>query len=291
MKKLIIEARINEYQGRDDNPHVPWLAAEIAEDAARCRAEGASVVHFHARSADGSPDHSYDAYADCIRKVRAGSDILVHPTLGFVTLDASAEQRLAAVTQLAQDAQTRPDFAPTDMGSVNVDYFDPVAKRFKTKSNVYRNDTATLEYFSENIRRLGLKQYLVCWNVSFTRQAEAFMNMGLVQEPAYMLFLLSDDIMLAGHPGTIQGLDAHLAFLPKDKRIEWTVCNFNGNLLRVSEKVIKEGGHISIGLGDHPYVENGAPTNAQLIKIIAEQARALGREIASVEETKEMLAM
>ena len=156
---------------------------------------------------------------------------------------------------------------------------------------MYRNDTATLEYFSENIRRLGLKQYLVCWNVSFTRQAEAFMNMGLVQEPAYMLFLLSDDIMLAGHPGTIQGLDAHLAFLPKDKRIEWTVCNFNGNLLRVSEKVIKEGGHISIGLGDHPYVENGAPTNAQLIKIIAEQARALGREIASVEETKEMLAM
>ena len=33
MKKLIIEARINEYQSRAVNAHVPWTAEEIGEDA------------------------------------------------------------------------------------------------------------------------------------------------------------------------------------------------------------------------------------------------------------------
>ena len=99
MEKLIIEARINEYQSRQQNPNVPWLASEIAEDAARCRGEGASVVHFHARHADGSPDHSAATYADAIAQVRAKSDILIHPTLGFVTLDAGPEERLATVAE------------------------------------------------------------------------------------------------------------------------------------------------------------------------------------------------
>ncbi len=276
---------------RDQNPHVPWLAHEIGEDAARCREEGASVVHFHARNADGSPDHRADSYAQAIREVRARSDILILPTLGYVTLDAGPEERLAAVLELAEQADTRPDFAPMDMGSVNVDWYNPEALRFDSKGLVYRNDTETLEYFAKHITQAALKQYQVSWNVSFTRQFEAFMDMGLIPEPAYLLLLLSDGIMLAGHPGTATGLDAHTAFLPKHKRVEWTVCNFNGDLLRVTEKIIKEGGHISIGLGDYAYVEHGAPTNAELIRRVREQARSLGREVAGVDETKEMLGM
>jgi uncharacterized protein (DUF849 family) len=264
MKKLIIEARINEYMSRDQNPNVPWLPEEIGEDAARCREEGASVVHFHARAADGGADHS---------------------------ADAGAEERLASVMELARDPATRPDFAPMDMGSVNVDWYDPEGLRFETKNLVYRNDTETLEYFAKNITAAGLKQYQVAWNVSFIRQHEAFMDMGLIPEPAYLLLLLSDGIMLAGHPGTPAGLDAYTAFLPKHKRVEWTVCNYNGDLLRVTEKIIREGGHVSIGLGDYPYAEHGAPSNAELIRKIRQQAQALGREVATVEDTRDILGM
>ena len=49
--KVMIEVRCNEYTMRDRNPNVPWSAAEIAEDAARCRDAGAAVVHYHARNA------------------------------------------------------------------------------------------------------------------------------------------------------------------------------------------------------------------------------------------------
>ncbi len=291
MQKLIIEARVNEYMMRSENPHVPWTPAEIAAAAAECREEGATIVHFHARNDDGSPDHRLGTYQDTMRRIHEMSDILIHPTLGYVTLGAGPEERLHNVMTMAQDPRTRPDFAPMDMGSVNVDWYNPGKTAYDTKDLVYRNDTETLEYFAEHITAAGLKQYLVSWNVSFTRQSVAFMDMGLIPEPAYMCFCLTDGIMLAGHPGTPQGLDAHTAFLPQDKRIEWTVCNFNGDLLKLSEKIIREGGHISIGLGDYPYSNIGNPKNAELIRIVREQAEALGREVATLDETREILGM
>ena len=67
--------------------------------------------------------------------------------------------------------------------------------------------------------------------------------------------------------------------------------NYKGNLFLLTEKVIKEGGHISIGLGDYPYMEMGQPTNADLIAKVVEQARSLGREVATVEDTRQMLEM
>jgi len=84
---MIIEARVNEYAMRDDNPHVPWTADEIAETAARCREAGASILHFHARAADGAPLHAVEENAKIIRKVRERCDILILPTLGFVASD------------------------------------------------------------------------------------------------------------------------------------------------------------------------------------------------------------
>jgi len=291
MKKLIIEARINEYQARTENPHVPWLAEEIARDAEACQAEGASIVHFHSRHADGSPDHDFSTYQETIRRIRAVSDLMINPTLGYVTLDASAEERLSNVVALAKDPATRPEFAPMDMGSVNVDWYDPSEPGYRTKGLIYKNGTDTLEYFATNISASHMKHYLVGWNVSFIRQTIAFMDMGLIEGPVPFLIVLTDGIMLAGHPGTEAGLDAHLAFIPEDKKIEWIVCNFNGNLFELTEKAIREGGHIGIGLGDYPYAELGQPTNSDLVRRVREQAESIGRQIASPDEARQMLGV
>ena len=101
MRKLIIEARVNEYAMRDENPLVPWTPEEIARDAAACAEAGAAVVHFHARQADGAPEHGYDAYAETCSRIRAACPALIHPTLGYVALGAPAEERLRNVLRLA----------------------------------------------------------------------------------------------------------------------------------------------------------------------------------------------
>lgn len=288
MQKLIIEARVNEYAMRT-NPNVPWLPEEIARDALECREAGATIMHFHGRDHEGAPDHRYEVYRDTILATRDLTDIFIHPTLGYVTLDAAADERMANIVRLSNDPRTKPEFAPMDMGSVNVDWYDPEKREYTTKGLIYKNGTDTLERFASIIGQQDMTPYLVSWNVGFTRQIGAFLDMGLISAPAYVCFCMTDGVMLAGHPGTPEGLDAHTAFLPKNHRIEWTAVNFNGDLLRLTEKVIREGGHISIGLGDYPYAEYGRPTNAELIALVVRQAGELGREVASLEETREIL--
>lgn len=296
MQKLIIEARVNEYAWREGNAFIPYTPEEIARDCAECRAAGAAVVHFHARTTDGHPAHDFETYADTTRRIHAACDALVHPTLGYATVTEghsvpTPEQRLAHITRMAADPETRPDFAPMDMGSSNVDRFDPRTQRFITKDLVYRNDTATLEYFATEISRLKLKPYVVAWNIGFIRATESFLRAKLIAQPAYLCLCLTDGPILAGHPGTARGLAAHTDFLPRDLSIEWTVCNFGGNLLALAATIIAQGGHVSIGLGDYPYTELGRPTNAELVARVAQIARDLGREIASPAEAKTILAM
>ncbi|MEM9278630.1 MAG: 3-keto-5-aminohexanoate cleavage protein [Pseudomonadota bacterium] len=292
MDKIIIEARVNELATRKGNPHVPFLPKEIISNAKAVYDEGASVFHYHARTADGDPEHSADFYIETNAGIRAQSDILLHPTLGYVANDADAMGRFAAIEEMMQSAETAPDFAPMDTGSVNVDWWNPEKNSYDTTELIYRNSTGTLMHFAERIAHHGLKPYLVSWNVSFTRQIEQFLKMGVLSDPAYICFCMTDEIIFAGHPGTAEGLDAHTTFLPQDYRCVWTVVNYKGDLFELTEKVIRQGGHISIGLGDYAYMDGARHmTNAEVIAKVVAQARSLGREPATVAETREILEM
>ncbi len=291
MQPLIIEARVNEYSSRRRNPHVPWTPDEIARDALACREAGASIVHFHARHTTGAPSHDVHHYADAVARIHDACDILVHPTLGAFTVDGSAHQRVEHVMTMARDPRTRPDFFPMDMGSTNVDLYDAARRRFRTSDSVYCNSTATLQHFAACSRQSNLKPVLACWNVGFTRLALAFADSGLLDQPLFVEFVLSDGALLAGHPGTEAGLNAHLAFLPAERGVEWSACRIGGDLLDLTDAIVARGGHVAIGLGDHHYAEHGAPTNAELVARVVETGRRHGRQPASPAQVREMLAM
>ena len=289
-QKIIIEARINEYMKRDENPHVPWTPGEIAQAAADCRAEGASIVHYHVRNPDGSPCHDPEMYNDAIRRIRDACDILVHPTLGQVTIKGD-EARLRHIVETQNDPILKPNFAPIDMGSTNVDRFDSVAKAYASDDLAYVNTIGTLQFFARRMRELGVKPELVSWTVPFTRTIEAFLEMGLVDEPVYLLFSLTDSGIFGGHPGTIRGLQAHLDFLPRNRNIVWSASNKIGNLFGPASLACEQGGNIAVGLGDYPYLELGQPTNGAVIREFVRLARGFGREPATPAETHHILGM
>lgn len=291
MDKLIIEARVNEYAPRTRNRHVPWSPAEIVADAVACRNAGAAQVHFHAREADGSPDHRYESYRDTVAAIRARSDILIHPTLGYVTLNAPAPERLANVARMVEEG-VAPDIVPMDMGSTNVSVLDEQGRYIpELEERVYNNSTATLHYFADRIRHYGLKPYLQIWNISFMREMERFFRLGWLDAPVYCEFVCTDNHCIGGHPGTPRGLQALIDFVPADVPVHWTVCNYGGNLLPLVAQAIAQGGHISIGLGDYHYNEIGEPRNAELVERVVRIAREFGREVATPQEARQMLGM
>ena len=55
---------------------------------------GASMIHFHARDDDGAPAHAYERYRDSIRAIREASRLIVHSTLGQITIKGD-EARVA----------------------------------------------------------------------------------------------------------------------------------------------------------------------------------------------------
>lgn len=288
-KPFILEVRANEYTMRGGNIQVPWTVDEIVADALACAQAGAAIYHFHARMPDGAPDHRLGTYEEIIRRIKAQSDILVHPTLGAIALTGTAQERLANVEALCRDAATKPHFAPLDMGSTNADILDPATGHFVTEELVYTNTTRTLKYFAQRIPELGLKPYVMSWSVIYTRQIEAFLAMGLIQEPVYLAFNMAEGHSLAGHPGSVRGLMALLDFLPANRRIEWTACVHGGTLLPLLGAICEAGGHASIGLGDYPYRELGSPSNADIVRWTGQFTAACARPLATPAQAREIL--
>ena len=288
-KKLIIEVRANEYAMRARNPHVPWSAEEIGQDAAECRAAGASIVHFHARGPAGEPAFGLESYRAPIRAIRARCDMLVYPTLGAFERPLSAQERVAHIVELALQGEA-PDIAPMDMGSTNADRFDAASGWFTTEDRTYINSHATLRHFAHALGEAGVKPQLVCWNLPMLRCATAFLRAGLVAQPAWIYLGLSA-ASLAHHPPTLRGLMALVDFLPDDVRCEWTVALTGANLLPLAATAVALGGHVSIGIGDHDYAELGSPRNAELVRRVVEMARNCGREPATPDEARAMLGM
>lgn len=289
-KKLIVSVRLNEYKLRTANPNIPYTPDEIARAAADCRKAGASIVHFHARNPDGSPCFEPEVFAECVRKIRERSDILVDVTLGQVNV-AGDEQRIAHIRHMAKSAQTRPDFAAVDTGSTNVDAYDATAHRFISTNRSYVNSIDTCRFLIREMQSMGVRPAISAWAVPFLRGCASLLDHGDLPEPASVQIVLCDGGILGGHPNTPRGLMSMVEHLPLNYKIEWTVCCKEGNLFSAAATAIELGGHISPGLGDYAYPELGLPDNAVLVSRMVELGRSMGREPASVSDTRAMLGL
>ncbi len=289
MSKVILEVRCNEYAMRDRNPHVPWSAEEIAADAAECADAGAALLHFHARDPEtGAPSHAAADYGAAIRQSRTRSELLLMPTLGAHTLQDPRE-RVAHIVELGKDPATRPDLAPIDLTSTNLDPYRP-GRGFLAEDTVYVNTIGGLRTQIAEIHAAEVAVHAVLWNVGSTRVLGAFLEMGELPARLPVEIVLSDQI-LACHPETERGLDAILDFLPAKGDLPWLALCAGSTGLPLVEAVVERGGHLSFGLGDWPYPELGQPRNAQVVEEVERRVRAAGGEPASPSEAREMLGL
>jgi uncharacterized protein (DUF849 family) len=290
MKKLIITVRVNEYMDRSTNKHIPYTPDEIAQTAKECREAGASIIHFHARNSDGSPCYEPKVYAEIVEKIREKTDILVDSTLGVHTVKED-ENRIIHIKLMSEKSNSRPDFAAVDTGSTNLDTYNPTTKSFNTLNKTYINSTETCLFLAKGMTNSGVKPHLSVWSIPFIRMTHALIDMGAIKEPAYMQCVLADDWHIGAHPGTNQGLQSMIDFIPNDKKIEWTVALKFGNLLKIAALSLENGGHLAPGLGDYAYPELSYPSNAELVYKFAELGRSLARPPASTNEARSMLGI
>lgn len=286
---LIIELRCNETADKADRPNLPHSPEEIVHDAIEGQNAGASILHWHGRDpGTGEPRNDVEIYVETYQRVRENTDLLLHPTLGYIT-QTDIDDRIKHILAVNEDPYLRVDMVPVDFGSVNVDYWDPEGKGFATRDLVYNNPQSRLECTLSTLKRHGVHVGAVAWNVGHARTARCFREMDLLPKPTIWYLFFTGDIMPGGAAPTMDGLRSMVEQVPTGE--PWSVVCYNGDVMALASCAIAMGGHVSIGLGDHHYDRFGAPSNADLVRRVADLAETLGRPVATPEQTRKILGM
>jgi 3-keto-5-aminohexanoate cleavage enzyme len=286
MAKVIIESAINGNALRKLNPHIPYTPEEIANDAiATCKA-GAALIHFHVRDPEtGKWVQDVPYYAEVYRRARAASKALLWPT--FPT-DGDGQKRFSHFIELSKDPATKPDLGAGDMGSVNLVSYNRQSKKIQDENFIYCNSYATIRYFLENSRELGLRPTLQIFDASFLRAALVFLEQGVLTEPLLLKFYLGGPELPFGLPPTLKSLEAYLDML-KGVRVNWFGATLGGDNLPLVPVIVSLGGHVRIGLEDYQYAREGQLTNPQIVGRAVTTIRAMGHEVATPDEARKIL--
>lgn len=280
---LIIEAALNGVTFRARNPHVPLAPEEIADDALRCIAAGAAIIHNHLPDASLTGPAAAEAYLAGWRPVLAARpDALLYPT---VPVFGPMRERMAHVTLLAASGHLR--MSVLDPGSVNLGAAgdDGLPGLIDV---VYASSYADIRVAVDLLESHRLAPSIAIFEPGFLRTVLVYHRAGRLPRGAFIKPYFGGDTDLIGQPSgvtfglppTRAALDAYLELLDGTD-LPWAVAVLGGDVLAsgMARLAMERGGHVRVGLEDH--AGSRQPTNEELVAEVAALARELGRPLAT----------
>jgi 3-keto-5-aminohexanoate cleavage enzyme len=269
---VITAAMVGAETTREQTPHLPITAEEIAEDAAKCREAGAAMVHLHVRTADGKPSQDAELFRAAIRAIRKRTDVLIQTSTGGA-VGMSVDERCGPLTLTGPD---RPDMATLTTGTVNFG------------EEVFWNPRPLVRDIAKRIKALGLRPEIECFDVGMIDEARYLAKEGLIDLPAHFDFVLGVPGTLAARP---EALDFMISSLPEGST--WTVAAVGRHQLPFVEHAAERGGNARVGLEDNIYLSKGvlAKGNWELVADAAKRAKAKGRTLATPAEARKLLRL
>jgi len=253
---------------REQTPHLPITAEEIAAEAKRCRDAGASVIHLHVREADGSPTQSRDRFREAIEAIRAVTDIIVQTSTGGA-VGMSIDERV-------QPLDCAPEMATLNCGTINFG------------DEIFENSLPQMRAIAARIRAAGVVPELEIYELGHLDNALALVKEGLLSAPLHVQFVL-------GVRGAVGARPEVLRFFVSQLQGEgtWGVAATGRHQLPMAELATELGGNVRVGLEDNLYLEKGvlAVGSAPLVARAAFIARARGREPVTPARAREILGI
>jgi len=254
---------------REHNPAVPYTPAEIAADVAACCEAGAAVAHLHVREDDGTPSGSAELFRRTVDGIRAACDIVTMVSTGGA-MGMTIEERSTGL-------EARPDMSGIETGSLNFG----------------RDLFPTLPHETEGIAaraaELGIPLEVEAFEIGHIDAAIDFARRGVLPVPLRVNIVVGCPGALAA---TAANLIAAVAALPEDAT--WSVTAIGRHQTRMLTLGLLLGATcVRVGFEDNVYLRRGqlAASNAELVEQIAAIARSLGRDVATVEQARELLSL
>ncbi len=264
---------------RKQCPAIPYTPAEIAAEAVSAAQAGAAIVHIHAREDDGQPSWRVDVFARIAELIRAESDVLLNFSTGAIGL--SVEERLDHITQV------RPDIGALNMGSMNYAIYGKKSRTFHLDA-VFANPFRDIIAFLEAMNGAGVRPELECFDIGHVASVAPLLDLGHLRPP--LQFSLIHGV-LGGTPATVDGLVAMVRTLPPGAN--WQAIAVRLEQWPILAAALALGGHVRVGLEDNYHLARGevADSNAALVEKAVRMASDIGRPVATVAETREILKL
>jgi len=281
------------------SPYLPVTPDQIASSAIEAAEAGASILHLHARDPEtGRPSAEIDVYRQFLPRIKDATDAVINLTTGGSS-QMSVEQRLSAPAELA------PEMCSLNMGSINFGLF-PMKDRYtdwthdweepfleNTRDVVFKNTFHDIETVFRMLGDAGGARFeFECYDVGHIQTVAYYMRQNRIKAPVFLQFVM----------GVLGGIDASPQSLMIMKETadrllgdayQFSVLAAGRQQMTLGTMSVILGGNVRVGLEDSLMIGRNelAVSNAQQVTKIRTVLEELGYEIATPDETREMLGL
>jgi uncharacterized protein (DUF849 family) len=279
--------------------YLPVTPDQIAQSAIEAAEAGAAILHLHARDEkDGRPSPKAEDFMKFLPRIKQSTDAVINISTG-----GSAAMSLDERIEGAKFA--KPEVCSLNMGPLIFD-FSAAAKRVKewkydwereyvegSDGRIMYNDNLVIERIMREIgMEFGTRFEFECYDISHLYNLAHFADMGLVKPP----FLIQGVFGIQGGMGADVRNVAHMVTIADTLFGEDYVfsCFAGGrHQMNFCTQSALLGGNVRVGLEDSLYIGKGemAKSNAEQVRKIRTILEALGREIATPTQAREILSL
>lgn len=286
--KVFITCAVTGSAPMPQHPNFPFRPEHVAAEALAAAEAGAAIIHLHVRDREtGVPSQALDDYREVVGMIRAKNDAVIlnvttgpgctwmqseeDPAVaGPGTLMFTAERRLEHILDLKPDMCTLDICTMQLWGGVAIN-LDPMITRM-----------------GHMIQDAGVMPEIECFEAGDFVFADDLMAKGALPKDAPFSFVLGTKY---GLPATPEAMMYCKNQLPRGAR--WTGFGVSRHSFPMAAQAVLLGGNVRVGFEDTVYLRRGqqATDNADLVRWGVDLVDRLGGDIASVEETREMLGL
>lgn len=256
---------------KKDNPAVPITVSEQVESTHEAFEAGAALVHAHVRNDDETTTSDPERFArlqEGLKKYCPG-----------IIIQFSTGGRSGTGRERGGMLPLKPDMASLSTGSVN----------FPTR--VYENSPELVDWLACEMKDYGVKPEIEAFDLSMIFKAVEMNRNGAIPGQLHVQFVLG---VKNAMPVDRESFDFFVTTLKRlSPEATWTGAGIGKDQLTLNHWALAAGGHCRTGLEDNVRLDRDtlAPSNAALVKRVAELCPQYNRHPASVAEARSLLGL
>jgi 3-keto-5-aminohexanoate cleavage enzyme len=254
-----------------NNPAVPITIAEQVESTQAAFEAGATLAHLHVRNDDQTPSSDPEKFARLLEGLRRHCPGMI--------LQVSTGGRSGAGHERGGMLNLGADMASLATGSCN----------FPTR--VYENAPDLVEWLAGEMLAHDVKPEIEAFDLSMIFKAVELEKQGKIKGALHVQFVMGVKNAMPVDREVLEFYVATLRRLAPDAT--WTGAGIGKDQITLNRWSLELGGHVRTGLEDNVRLDRNtlAPSNAALVRRVAELCPEYGRRPASVAEARDLLKL